>query len=152
MKTDFEQRLQRLEETVFGVNERLYVTIDVPGVPRFEMAVKQERDENGERITDVSYKDAIIQLDKMNCRLMTVAELQAIKHYVIKERPHAWRGEGIMEDVFGVKDFNFDEWVYDCNEIAGLRWNDGAYAGRFALRLDNGPARRYYGIGFRCCR
>jgi len=152
MKTDFEQRLQRLEETVFEVNERLYVTIDVPGVPRFEMAVKQERDENGERITNVTYKDAIIQLDKMNCRLMTVAELQAIKHYVIKERPHAWRGEGIMEDVFGVKDFNFDEWVYDCNEIAGIRWGSGPLAGPFCAAWYAVPSAVYHSIGFRCCR
>ena len=153
MKTTIEQRLKRLEEEVLGKKkeEREFVTIDVPGVPKFEMAVYQERDESGDRIVSMSYTNALQEISKLGCRMITIEEVIRMARYTKKKGIALDDTKGV-EDLFGVSDMGLDEWVLYLESVAGIRWVDGANAGVFALALYHAPSNSDNYIGFRCCR
>lgn len=150
MKTDFEQRLQRLEDKVFENDENDFVLIDIPGA-KFKMSKRQVQDGNGERLVNVSYENAMKHLASSGHRLMTFDELRAMRNYAIQKIGTTWRNREAVEELFGISDMNKDEWIYECNEVAGLRWYSGADAGPFCADLSDVPSAVATIIGFRCC-
>lgn len=127
-----------------------FVLIDIPGA-KFRMKKRQERNNDGKRITNISYTEAINKLKEKGYRLMIKHELFAMRDYAIKELPDDWRDHEKVGKLFGIEDFELDEWIYDCDEVAGLRWNYGAHAGPFCGHLTFAPSTTNYNIGFRCC-
>ena len=131
-------------------NEADFVMIDIPGA-KFQMKKQQERDANGSR-TSISYTDTIKKLTEMGYRLMNKDELCAMRAYASKKLPEDCQDTKQVEKLFGIEDLGEDEWIYDCDEVAGFRWDGGAYAGPFCADLGYVPGIALYGVGFRCCR
>jgi len=147
LKEDIEGRSVGLKE-----GEEGFVIIDVPDVKPFKMAIHQERRDGGRRITNISYADTIEKLKEEKCRLMTLDELRAMRTYAIRKLGVNWKDVERVDRLFGLRDFDLDEWVFDCEEVGGVRWDNGAYAGVFALNLDSAPSNSGGHIGFRCCK
>ena len=150
MDKKLEQRLKRLEEKVFEEQDEEFVVIDIPGA-KFRMKKHQERDEEGNRITDIRYEDAIKNLEKQGCRMWTKEELFAMRNHAIQNLGDEWNDKEAVENLFGIKDLELDEWLFDCNEVAGVRWGTGADSGPFCASLSDVPSYVYYSVGFRCC-
>ena len=132
-------------------NKADFILVDIPGA-KFKMKKRLELDEEGKRITNISSEDAIKKLARMGYRLMTKHELFAMRDHAIKELPEGWRDYKKVEKLFGIGDFGLNEWIYDCDEVAGLRWNIGAGAGPFCAYLDCVPGSTRCDVGFHCCR
>jgi len=162
-KPTIEQRLKSLEDKVFAedkpsdkYNEE--ILIDIPGAwflaGKYQMrkARREEKIWRNEIWRNIRYDDSVGYLDALGGRLMTVSELQTIKQYMVKKRPKDWNTAKAVEEELGLKEFEFDEFIFDCDELAGIRWDNGANAGVFALLLNYAPSDSSNNIGFRCCR
>jgi len=147
--TTTEERLKRLEEKVFGNDDSDFVLIDIPKA-KFRMKNEQERDENGDRII-LTYKEAQERIKNLGYIPLTKYNLFAMRDYAIQELGEEWNNCRVVEQLFGIADFGCSEWLYDSDELTGLRWGDGVPAGVFCVSSNYGPSDVYYYVGFRCC-
>ena len=83
--------------------------------------------------------------------MWTKEELFAMRNHAIQNLGDEWNDKEAVENLFGIKDLEFDEFLFDCEKVAGIRWGHGANSGPFCATLNYVPSYVAYYIGFRCC-